>query len=52
MDFPIDALRAVLDYLWEDEEEDYHDNDENPGHLFVQLQKLDAWLKSQDSQRS
>ena len=45
MNFPIDALRAVLDYLWEDEEEGYRD-DPDPDHIFLELQKLKAWLES------
>ena len=44
MEFPIDALRAVLDYLWE-EEDDYRDNPD-PDHIFLELQKLKAWLES------
>jgi hypothetical protein len=46
MKFPIDALRAVLDYLWEDEEEHYRE-DCSSGHIFLELQKLKAWLESQ-----
>ena len=45
MKFPIDALRAVLDYLWEDEEEHYRE-DRSSGHIFLELQKLKASLES------
>ena len=46
MKFPSDALRAVLDYRWEDEEEHYRE-DRSSGHTFLELQKLKAWLESQ-----
>ena len=45
MKFPIDALRAVLDYLWEDEEEHYRE-DRSSGHIFLELKKWKAWLES------
>ena len=50
MRFPIDALRAVLDYLWVRREEDYEEHyreDCSSGHIFLDLQELKAWLESQ-----
>ena len=44
MKFPSDALRAVLDYLWEDEEE--HRRDRSSDHIFLEIRKLKAWLES------
>ena len=46
MKFPSDALRAVLDYLWGDKGEHYRE-DRSSGHIFLELQKLKAWLESQ-----
>ena len=51
MNFPIDALRAVLDYLWEEEKNyrDYEDGDDpdSSNHIYLHIQKLEAWLESQ-----
>ena len=49
MQFPIDALRTVVVYLWNDEEGDYKATDPNGDHVFLDLQKLRAWLDSQVS---
>lgn len=40
------AVRAVLDYLWDDEETDYlaRTEPERSGHLFEELQTIRSWL--------
>jgi hypothetical protein len=45
MKFPVDALRAVLDFLWENEEEHYLE-DRSSGRIFLELKRLKAWLES------
>ena len=56
MKFSIDALRAVLDYLWEEEEDyrDYEDRDDpdSSGHIFLELQKLRLGWNPSDSRLS
>lgn len=38
-----DAIEAVLDYLWDDEQTDYHDNP-TEGHVFLALRALGKWI--------
>jgi hypothetical protein len=35
------AIRAVVDYNWEDERRDYQEHGGDPNHIFTTLQALD-----------
>jgi hypothetical protein len=37
-------LRGLIEYNWADEEADYRDHTDDPGHVFVGLQALREWL--------
>lgn len=39
----IDAIRTLVDYNWNDEEEDYREN-KCEGHIFETLKALDKWI--------
>lgn len=39
-------LRLLLDYLWDDKQQNYKECDDKRGHVFEILQKIDAWLES------
>lgn len=42
----LDALEAVIDYSYEDEEEHYKENPDK-GHIFLSLKKLQKFLNEQ-----
>lgn len=42
-------LRALLDYNWEDEEEDYKEHP-HPRHVFKSMQRLDRMLRVEEGQ--
>lgn len=39
-----ESLAALLDYNWNDEERDYHENGRDPNHVFVHLMRLKSYL--------
>jgi hypothetical protein len=46
-DEELQALRAVVDYNWDDEERDYADHTEDGDlHIFKSLKTLDLYLRA------
>lgn len=45
-----EAIKAILDYMWEDESRDYHEQDEEgrENHIFNHLQTL-RWTLTRNS---
>jgi hypothetical protein len=48
--FPAEALARVLDHFWCDDREDF-ENAPRPGHVFVGLVRLQAWLSRLEDNR-
>ena len=49
-EFPFEALEALIEYNWADEEKDYkrhvEENGDGTGHVFDHLKKLNDWLQA------
>jgi len=43
-DLPIDELWEIINYLYDDEEEDYYDNEKPKGHIFHSYYIVRKWL--------
>ena len=43
-DLPIDELWRIINYLYEDEEENYYENDKPDGHIFNAYDTVNKWL--------
>lgn len=43
-EIPIESISALLDYNWADEKADWEDHDQEDGHIFTHMMKIDSWL--------
>lgn len=43
-DIPIESISALLDYNWNDERADWEKHDQEDGHIFTHMMKIDSWL--------
>ena len=41
----IEALKKVVEYLWEDEARNYAETGNPPNHIFLQLEKLHTFIQ-------
>jgi hypothetical protein len=48
----IQALRKIVEYLWDAEERDYEGTDDPYGHIFVSVRILGDMLDAMDVQAS
>lgn len=50
-DEPLEALNQILDYLWDDEQNDYlrRDEEDREGHIFEALKSVRSWMDSVDT---